>query len=369
MNVIAPNTGLKDGLEKRLNGVSTLLHQVAKLRQIRKKTKSSESVRGPQAQVNEDDAPEVASTKIVHDFRVACRRAETALTVSGHRMHESELTRLRKQLNEIRHLCNSLRDHEVFTKWLKKQSKSTARRELLAELAQKIDREYSKVAQHARTLIKKRDFEGRIRAVLARSTNSEEGECIARNSEILASTLRQNSERPHLAIIESSVPPETVPVDRLNGHHKRQVDSMTADWSCGHDRHAAKWLFQALNEFVQNLPDNSAKLDALHAFRISTKRLRYGIEFMTEIEPRLHLTGPLDRLESIQEKLGNVHDAMVRQARLRWIRSSSKGNKALRKVAAEGLNQTRRDWNDWWQPAHCQQIIHQTVTEIGKLLN
>lgn len=320
--VDAPRRALK----KRLLDVAQLLQSVSRL--TRGDKKPSQARKAARIQDNGED-PEISATKLLHELRVACRRGETALKACDSHLAATDSTWFRRQMQKIRKSCNSLRDDEVLRKWVRQQSGSDRYKALLESLAKGIKSGYSAVSERARNLIQRQRFRQRIQKALPLD------EC----------------------------PSDAVDHSPLNSRSEPDT-SNSASW-----RHElGKWLFRVLNEVIQAVPKHADDPNELHQLRIAVKRLRYGMEFATDVDPQLRLHATARLLQEIQDLLGAIHDGAVRQKRLEKVFAKRSDGDALIAIAIAEAEQSAADWNAWWQPSVFKRILRQTNAEVVKLL-
>lgn len=114
-----------------------------------------------------------------------------------------------------------------------------------------------------------------------------------------------------------------------------------------------KKRWRELDEQVDALGDHPSD-DALHELRIATKRVRYAVE---AIVPAVRDAEPLaERLASLQDCLGDLHDSAVAAQWLRSQVASAAGPEGyllglLVAREAEHRRQLRAQWPDLWNKA------------------
>jgi len=326
------------GLSQRLTNVIELLAKVAQLRENDKKRNAQRH--GTRTTIVERDsrvANEASRSKVLHDFRIACRRGETALSAYEFHFENSDATWIRQKLHKMRDSCNALRDDEVLLKWLKKQPESQTQQQLSRSISRRIRDGYPLVSERAQRLILQHRLRCRIQKLSASVTHS----------------------RPSQQTLMRS-PQDSTRQDRDPNAPLEQMDCGVIPLS--------KWLFGLLDRLIQNFPEGQHDFEVLHDLRIATKRLRYGMEYICDLCPQLNLSMTTELLQEMQEKLGELHDAVVRKQRLKQeFKHSSRGDQ-LRDAAREELRSCVTDWQAWWQPKVFRKILQPTVAEIAKLL-
>lgn len=89
------------------------------------------------------------------------------------------------------------------------------------------------------------------------------------------------------------------------------------------DTWAIKQARRVVQKFFAAVPADTNDMEALHEFRISGKKLRYGMELLAGAFPAGFSKQLYPQFEELQEKLGEINDRVVAQARLRdWIEST-----------------------------------------------
>lgn len=272
----------------------------------------------------------VSKSKLLHDLRIACRRGETALDACARILVDPKLVAIQHQMRQIRRLCNPLRDNEVFLKWLQRQPENAARQKLVKSVSQAIKEAYPDVAERARKIV----HQHRLQREIQKLSRAEPG---SRD-------------------LGGKAEPERDLTTDLSGLSR---------WR----RPLGQWLFHMMNKLIQEFPDDHDNFNALHQLRIAAKQLRYGMEFTAELDPKLKLQGTLDLLQEMQEKLGELHDAVVRDGRLhKEYHHLHRHGDELLVAARDGLRDRLADWKAWWQLPVQKQLLKQSVTEVSKLL-
>lgn len=305
-------------LQFRLEMVADLLQQLVDVQLNDDKPNGHRKAAQPKRKGAKSAKTEEPSTsKLLHDLRVSCRRAEIAVKVCPQELTRKQAAWFRDQLQSVRDSCNVLRDDEVLRKWLRNLPDSDPQQELLKSISKNIKAGHNEAAKRARALLQRR-------------------------------------------------------------HFLRHVDEWRSDAPAGHGSTAlpAVWrgplgrsLFESINRLIQAIPDSPDDHAALHQLRIAAKRLRYGAELAGELEPRLQLADLIKLLTQMQDKLGELHDAVVRLERL--TAESDKLSEAgeLLTAARDELAKRLAIWRTWWQANILQKIVKQTGSAASKLLD
>lgn len=316
-------------LRQRLHAVADLLQLVA---QLRTRGKKSVVHHGAIDSTSDDEDSEHAATasptKLVHDLRVNCRRAETALKATRDHLTHKEAAWFRGHLQKLRNSCNALRDDEVLRKWLRQQTASEAQQRLIASISRDVKAGCRAVAVRARNVLQQQHFRQHIHDLGSRTA----------------------------APAGKALPPNT---DASNGKRSQAL------WRL----ELGRWLFQILNRLIQALPDDPNDLGALHQLRVTVKQLRYGLELVAELDSASSLQGSIGLLHDMQDKLGALHDAVVRLPRLKTEFSEATSEAAeLITAALEDLERCIVDWRDWWKFRILDQVVAECSREAATLL-
>jgi len=109
--------------------------------------------------------------------------------------------------------------------------------------------------------------------------------------------------------------------------------------------------WKKLRKAVDSLP-NEADDDGLHKIRIKAKRCRYAAEAIAPVfgKPVARFA---KRVEALQTVLGELHDAVVAEERLRQIKGEAHAFVAggLAAMEAQGANRVRTSWRKAWKKA------------------
>jgi CHAD domain-containing protein len=318
-------------LRQRLTGVLETLETLAN----RKSGHSKSSTREKEGQsASKADASgtsgKLSKSQLVHDLRVACRRGETALSALDFRSESVESIWLQNRMHRLRKSCNPLRDDEVLLKWLKKQPLTDSQQKLAKFLSKSIKDAYPAAIERLQKTVQPHRFQQHIRRL---------------------SPLHDETKK------------------HVENGHADQSERLAMDWAIYPRRLLGRWLFHVLECLIHQFPDDDTEdFDALHQLRIGAKRLRYSMEFAQELDPKLKLQGSIGCLEEMQGKLGELHDSVVREERLKKEFAQSRHGGELVAVARDALQNSLAEWRAWWQPVIWKQLLRQSTAEVSKLL-
>jgi CHAD domain-containing protein len=257
---------------------------------------------------------------MVHDLRVSCRRAETALDAGRSHLKNKAAAWFRDHLQKVRDSCNALRDDEVLRKWLRQQTASEAQQQLIKCISKDMKAGRRVVAARARKLI------------------------------------LQNHFRRHIHDLES----------RARAAERIEVGGSLADHS---QLELGRWLFHVLDDLIQAMPDDPTDFDALHQLRVAGKHLRYGLELVQELDPTASLAGSIGLLNDMQDKLGELHDAVVRLPRLKTEFADATSEAAeIVTAAQEALERCIVGWREWWEFKVLDQVVSECSREATRLV-
>ncbi len=246
----------------------------------------------------------------LHDARVASRRAESVLRICRDILSDRHVTWLRRHLRKLRHACNSARDNDVLRAWLERQSDSASLR-LRKSLKRKRQADRSLIVDITGSLIRRKKLA--LHAKLACDT-------------------------------------AIAPGKRDPWHH-----------------FVVRRLLNELYEFVRSLPSDPNNARQLHQLRIAGKRLRYSCEFVSKIIPAAGFVSLLRLLKEVQDRLGLLHDTVVRQELLNQEGWQSNDQQVQVKSADE-IDSLTQAWQDWWTSASPETVIGSATTRILKLM-
>jgi CHAD domain-containing protein len=244
--------------------------------------------------------------RYVHQLRVASRRAAAALDLYANFMPQKQKAKLEKELKVIRRAAGKARDLDMLIALLEKERIGQGAAQIL-KLAQRSRDKAQKDLVRTRRRAEEQDLE-QLAGKLVKDIESAEGK-----------------------------------------------DTRFGPWSRAQLRPAVRAFFDAA-------PAAGAGLKDLHAFRIKSKQLRYKMEMVQRAFPAAFKKDILPRIESLQERLGDINDIASRQRRMRkWI-SRGAGRKLglhLREritLDESRLAAARADFAAWCTPAFLQQL-------------
>ncbi len=244
----------------------------------------------------------------LHDMRVACRRAESALRLCRDLLPSQPGQWLRKKLRQLRRSSNASRDLEVMRKWLKGQGGTWARDVQKAWKSER-HRERCQMVEEARDLLRG---------------------------------------------------------DRWAEHAKRAC-AVDDDRSPDRDRLLIAHRFlDELIQFVEALPTVTTTPSELHQFRIASKRLRYAIECVCEIVPQARFGSLTRMLTQIQERLGELHDLDLRLECLKHWAETWDVSTSMNESTAQS-QRLLKSWQKWWRSITWQTAVGTAVNEILRL--
>lgn len=210
------------------------------------------------------------NSEYVHQLRVGTRRAAAALRVFADALPNKQLKAAKRTLRAVRRAAGEARDWDVF----------------LASLpeAKPLD---TVVGRPARDFLMGFAVGERTAAqVLLASATAEAGPLL------------------------------TEQCDDLPTHVRAPEDDSLATFGAL----AAHQLGTLLREFTAAVTANPTEPEALHALRISGKRVRYAIEIFADCFPPALKESVYPAVENVQELLGGIQDAVVGVERLASIR-------------------------------------------------
>jgi CHAD domain-containing protein len=246
--------------------------------------------------------------KYVHQLRVESRRSEAALALYGDFLPQGAKKRLEKELRKIRRTAGKARDLDVFLELLEKD----------------------KTGQNSGALLK---------------------------------IARKHRDKVQQDMVDAGRSA------RKNGLRKdvRKLLKTTKRRGAGKGLHFAPWARIELRPaiaafFAAAVPADSA-LEKLHAFRKSAKALRYQMEMLETAFPPAFKKDLLRKVESLQERLGEINDIATRKRKLeKWLKQAGGDRIAeqhLREHIAldtSRLAQARKDFASWCTPAYLRQL-------------
>lgn len=253
------------------------------------------------------------STKALHELRIACRRAEAALRLCREVADSRACRWLHKHLRTLRRACNDARDCDVLFAWIKRHDATAAKhwgRELQAQ------------RQALQPLIVK-----------------------------LAARLTEDRS--------------------LNRHSKSALRRLRDCERSGRVASAfGRRLFSEVHRFVLSLPVDREDSAALHQLRIIGKRLRYASEIVTEVWPDIELAELREHVQTLQKRLGAIHDQQVGQQRLQKLYGKQSGRSIgalLQRSRDTCVREQRRFWR-WWRACPLERMLADTTAELLTLI-
>jgi len=220
-----------------------------------------------------DDAEDAEA---LHDFRVAVRRLRTAIRAYRRELQDSVRPKLYRRLGEIADETNRIRDADVALAWLRplRSALSVRERVGLRWLIARIDARRTMRIEH--------DFAEARRAFRSAEHRLQKGLTID----------DAGSDRPFAVVARGTVLA-----------HAQNLDQILA---------------------AVRAPDGPE----VHQARIAAKRLRYLLEPLTEAIPAT--AGVVARLRTLQNRLGDLHDALELERDVRAGVESIGAERAIR---------------------------------------
>jgi CHAD domain-containing protein len=247
----------------------------------------------------------------VHQLRVWTRRATAALRLYRDLIPWSRAGRVKKDLSLLRRAAGDARDDDVLLLRLQSDAEDVGATRLLARV-----RAHREAAQQP---------------LLDIFDELDHGERFERRANKLMRRMRQRMKS-----------------DKLQ------------------DEKFVRWARRNLRPYVEQfLFDGQADLtdlSALHQFRISGKKLRYTMELLGGAFPPRFAKRLYPKVESLQDRLGEINDLATAQARFRhWLEEADDAAEVeyLKRVLAD--EQTRLDeccgaFAAWWTPQHVKRF-------------
>ncbi len=230
-----------------------------------------------------------ADEEALHDFRVAVRRLRSTLRTFKPVLRDAVPRKLRRRLGELADATNPARDAEVQLAWLERAVKqlTPAGRRGAAWLRQRVSAREAAARTASRAAVAA-DFAGLDRALRKRLQVLRLDVDLSR------------AERPTFA--------------SFVGNRLRELaDELESDLGA-----------------VSSLAD----AEPAHRARLAAKRLRYLLEpFRREIDGFTAAAGELvGRLKSLQDELGDLHDAQVFAAALADLAANAAGERVRQRI-------------------------------------
>ena len=126
-------------------------------------------------------------------------------------------------------------------------------------------------------------------------------------------------------------------------------------------------LFDEVHCFVKALPTDRDDLASLHQLRIVGKHLRYASEIVSEVWPDIQLAELREHLQTLQERLGAIHDQQVGRQLLKTFSSKQSDRSLLRKMSDASDRDLRRFWR-WWRSCPLERMLADTTAEVLTLM-
>lgn len=252
--------------------------------------------------------------KELHELRIACRRAEAALSLCDCSERIASAKWLRRHLSDLRRTGNVIRDNDVLRKWLKPWKDEPFGQRLWKQLTTSRRDALARFFEHVESLTAERGLPRRTQLLVKRLTESDQ------------------TKRAHLTF--------------------------------------GKQLFHDVEQFVLAFPERPVEAVVLHQLRIDSKRLRYSIEVVSEIWPEADLSELTEVLKSLQQRLGELHDEFVRQAQLEKLTAHWKRRwrNELPPDFGRRQKQNQKEVWSWWQTLPLERILADATAEIVTLI-
>jgi CHAD domain-containing protein len=239
----------------------------------------------------------------VHQLRVASRRAVATLELFREVLPPRRAKWLLKQLKQVRRAAGAARDDDVFLERLEAWQRKRPAVAMVLKQVRRHRRQAQKPVEKIHRKLVRKDFERQLSQFLKRI--------------------------------------------RWRGKQAGEPCFGRSAWQS---------LQQLVAQFEACAAGDFTNLEALHQFRIASKRLRYAMElfsaaFVADFRQQLY-----PQVEQLQELLGSVNDHAVARARLDcWLVESDDEqlSGALRKLAAAehaAVKQSRARFLEHWTP-------------------
>jgi CHAD domain-containing protein len=239
--------------------------------------------------------------EIVHELRVATRRADSALDMYGGLLPDKQYKWWSKWLKRVRQAAATARDADVLTV------------------------HFSKLPV------------GQLRDLGLRSLAGE----------------RDTAQKPIWDVAERLDRKK-----RWRKHRKRLKRYLRRDCDPELSRPFGAWAHRRIEplvtDFWQSVVPANADLAQLHQFRIEGKKLRYAIELLGSVFPPALRTIVYPRLEQLQQILGDLNDCVQRSSVLdNWREEfdDPELKNQLRQLEAEEqrrIDELRKKFDQWW---------------------
>lgn len=264
----------------------------------------------------------IEDVELVHQLRVASRRAMAALEIFAPLLPSRRTLWLTKQLKRVRRAAGTARDLDVLIHRLRGMDDDSARASCAALLqsAERLRQQAQRPIQEIHEKLVRKDFPQRLAGVIKRIR------------------LRGTANRLHKPTF---------------------------------GRTARKELSTLVDSFFTAAANDLSDYEALHGFRIEGKRLRYAMEvFAGAFEPSFRKTVyPL--VEALQEKLGEVNDhcaALAMFANWPGQHDDPALAAALTTLSAReqaALETSRQKFLTWWTTDRCADLANRFAALLG----
>lgn len=129
------------------------------------------------------------------------------------------------------------------------------------------------------------------------------------------------------------------------------------------NRRSQRWLQRMLTRWAEQAGTSLTHPECLHPFRISTKKLRYRLQYLEHILPQD--AAWLSTLEPLQEQLGRYHDALNTLAWILELEQLHQQRPATNRVLRSDLRQWRSSCIRLQRTAYAR--IRQLLRQIVKV--
>jgi len=225
--------------------------------------------------LNEEGIKKDIDTEFLHDFRVAVRRARSAISQIKYVLPSDIAVKIRSDLAVIGKMTNRLRDLDVYL--LKKAEYTDL---LPAELRNGLDSVFKKLSDERRNELKKLKTE--------------------------------LSKKHYKNIIENAQ-------NHLNMEYPPEATGKNADIAA--ILLSKKYIWKKYTKIISSglsIKDNTPN-SALHDLRIECKKLRYLLEFFYTLYPPDQLDKIIMQLKRLQDNLGDFNDLLIQQQSLKEV--------------------------------------------------
>lgn len=268
----------------------------------------------------------------VHQLRVATRRAMAAIDVFAPLLSETRAKKMFKRLRKIRRAGGAARDNDVLAIRIETLS-SECDDVAWGELIEWVQQQRAKAQKPLRKMADKfppERFESKI-----------------------------------VALLESVHDP--LPADkegRTNGKCDNSFETF-----------AQRQLKFVLDRFFEVAASDLVSIEALHAFRVEGKSLRYSMELLAPAFDSSFRKERYADVSAIQQLLGDINDHAnaIRTFEMLQEESSRKRlTKHLQKLAvdeSQALSRSREEFTGWWTPERAEALREQLYGLIDPNVN